>query len=88
MLFLLSPGMVSHDALGEDEQDAYVHRHPDSVPGRAVDSEVKPGVTRPALHPHPDHPTACVPQSSRLHQARDEMCKLQIISSANKGLML
>lgn len=69
MLFLLFLGMISHYALGEDEQDAYVHGHPDCVPGHAVDSEVKSIVTRPALHPHPDHPAACVPQSPCLHQA-------------------
>lgn len=87
ILFLSSLGMISHDALGKDEQDAYVHGHPDCVPCHAVDSEVKPVVTCPALHPHPDHPTACVPQPSCLHQARDEMRKLQITSLANKGLI-
>lgn len=69
--------MVSYDPLGEDEQDAYVHWHPDCVPGHAMDSEVKPVVTCPALRPHSDHPSACIPQPSRLHQARNEMRKLK-----------
>lgn len=78
MLFLLSLGINPHDALGENEQNAYVHGHPDCVPYHAMVSEVKPVVTRPALHPYFNHPTACVSQPPCLHQARDEMCKLKL----------
>lgn len=52
--------MFSHDSLGEDEQDAYVHWDPGGLLGRSVDCEVKSVVTRPALHPHLDHPSAHV----------------------------